>query len=121
MAYNDVADALLALEPNAEFTISGNYYYGVNWLSTSITQPSEAAVNAKIAELTAAEPMRLLREKRDELLRATDWWALSDIAPTAARVTYRQALRDLPATASPVLDSTTQLGFTNVTFPEKPE
>jgi hypothetical protein len=37
----------------------------------------------------------------------------------AAWKTYRQALRDLPASANPVLDERENL--TNVTWPEKPE
>lgn len=38
-----------------------------------------------------------LREKRDGLLAATDWWASTDLTTTDAQTTYRQALRDLPA------------------------
>jgi hypothetical protein len=29
----------------------------------------------QLAEFIAAEPMRLLREERDRLIAATDWWA----------------------------------------------
>jgi hypothetical protein len=43
-----------------------------------------------------------LREKRDQLLHDTDWWASSDLSITEDQTTYRQALRDLPAnTADP--------------------
>jgi hypothetical protein len=39
-----------------------------------------------------------LRNKRNQLLSASDWTVLSDSpTPTAAWKTYRQALRDLPA------------------------
>jgi hypothetical protein len=68
-------------------------------------------VSAKLAELTSAEPMRLLREQRDKLIAATDWWAGSDLAMTDAQTAYRQALRD-------ITDSATSLD--DVTWPTKP-
>jgi len=72
-------------------------------------------IEAKIAELQAAEPLRLLREKRNQLLAATDWMAVSDRTITQAQIDYRQALRDLPETADPQLDE--QGNLTNVTWP----
>ena len=75
----------------------------------------EALVEAKIAELEAAEPLRLLREKRNQLLAQSDWMAVSDRTMTQAQIDYRQALRDLPATADPQLDENGNL--TNVTWP----
>ena len=73
-----------------------------------------SAVNAKAAELRAAEPMKLLREERNRLIAETDWWASSDLAGSmsGARTTYRQALRD-------ITDSATSLD--DVTWPTKPE
>jgi hypothetical protein len=70
-----------------------------------------AEVSAKLAELTSAEPMRLLREERDRLIAATDWWASSDLTMTDAQTAYRQALRD-------ITDSATSLD--DVTWPTKP-
>lgn len=35
------------------------------------------------------------RKKRDELLAATDWWAVSDRIITTEQLAYRQALRDI--------------------------
>jgi hypothetical protein len=60
-----------------------------------------------------------LRISRDQLLKDTDWWVLPDRTPTQAQLDYRQALRDLPATASPALDENGNL--TGVTWPTKPE
>lgn len=42
----------------------------------------------------------LCRAHRDKLLFETDWWVLTD-SPTATseQLSYRQALRDLPAQA----------------------
>ena len=37
------------------------------------------------------------REKRNNLLAETDWWAVTDRTITVEQTTYRQALRDLPS------------------------
>jgi hypothetical protein len=81
--------------------------------------PTEAEIQAKLAELEAAEPLRQLREQRNQLLAQSDWMALSDRTMTQAQIDYRQALRDLPETAEPQLDE--QGNLTNVTWPERPE
>jgi DnaJ-domain-containing protein 1 len=84
-------------------------------MNIGIARPSEEQIQAKIEELTAAEPLRLLREKRNQLLARSDWMAVSDRTMTQAQIDYRQALRDLPATADPQLDENGNL--TNVTWP----
>ena len=63
-------------------------------------------------------PLHELRRLRDELLLVCDWWGSSDHTMTAEQTAYRQALRDLPNTASPTLDSNGEL--TGVTWPTKP-
>ena len=70
-----------------------------------------AAVVAKRDDLIAAEPMKLLRAERDRLIAATDWWAGSDRTMTDAQTAYRQALRDITASATSLDD---------VTWPTKP-
>ena len=64
--------------------------------------------------------MKLLREERDRLLALTDWRASSDLTLSTAWKTYRQSLRDLPATASPKLDANGNLDMSSVTFPTEP-
>ena len=73
-----------------------------------------ADVVAKRAELIAAEPMRLLREKRNRFLAESDWWASSDLVMSDERKVYRQALRDLPK------GLTTPTKVKNVKWPTKP-
>lgn len=70
-----------------------------------------ADVSAKVDELTAAEPLKALREERNRLLAETDWWASSDLTMTAEQTAYRQALRDITNTYSSLDD---------VVFPTKP-
>ena len=106
------ADALLSLCPNAEWIVRGEI---IDWKDTVEVQPTEEQIQAKIAELQAAEPMRLLRIERNKLLAQSDWMAVSDRTMTQAQIDYRQALRDLPETADPQLDENGNL--TNVTWP----
>ena len=89
------AKALQALRPKAQWVLRGDE---LEWLDTEQTQPTEAEITAKIAELEAAEPMRLLRAERNQRLANTDWWASSDLTMTAAQTAYRQALRDITET-----------------------
>lgn len=116
----DITRALLELAPGAEFMCVDNNYNQLTWLSQDIPKPTLEQVNAKIAELQAAEPMRLLRIERDRLIAETDWWVLPDRTPTDEQLAYRQALRDLPDNSTPALDSTTRLGISGVTWPTKP-
>jgi len=78
------------------------------------------AVSDKKTALINAEPMRLLRVERDRLLAETDWMANSDVTLASNWKTYRQSLRDLPASAKPKLDSNGALDMSSVTFPTKP-
>ena len=68
-------------------------------------------VEDKLAELNAAEPLKLLREERNRRIAETDWWASSDLTMTAEQTAYRQALRDITASATSLDD---------VTWPTKP-
>ena len=99
-----------------QFSMSGGTI--INWSDNSVAKPSNSAITAELTRLNNAEPMRLLRLERDEKLAETDWWAVSDLTMSNDRKTYRQALRDLPSSADPKLDSDNFL--TNVTWPTKP-
>ena len=116
----DIPAALQALKPGAQWTLNGEDYTGLTWLDTKQTQPTETEVNSKISELDAAEPMRLLREERDKRIAKTDWRASSDLEISNAWKIYRQALRDLPASASPKLDSNYELDLTYISWPIEP-
>jgi len=116
----DYITAINVLAPNA--TIWGipkneNEFNYLKW-TDSIPKPEWSVIQAKIAELTAAEPLRLLREQRNRLLAQSDWMAVADRTMTQAQIDYRQALRDLPETADPQLDE--QGNLTNVTWPTEP-
>ena len=71
-------------------------------------------VNLTIEELEGVDDRckaEQYRYVRDDLLTETDWWASSERTMTDAEVTYRHALRDVPA----------QADFpTSITWPTKP-
>lgn len=77
-------------------------------------------VKAKKDELIAAEPMRLLRVERNQKLAETDFYALSDVTMSSEMTTYRKALRDLPASATPKLKADGRLDESSFTWPTKP-
>ena len=108
-------NAIQSLKPNSEWVLRGDK---LEWLDNTQTQPTELEIQTKIAELTAAEPMRLLRVERDRLIAKTDWRFRSDLTPSQAWIDYCQALRDLPASATPALDENGNL--TGVTWPTPP-
>ena len=111
------AEALFSLKPNAEWNMVGDTIY---WLDSSETQPTDSEIETEIVRLTNLLPMTLLRKERDIRLAETDWRASSDLTLSTAWKTYRQNLRDLPATASPKLDANGNLDMSSVTFPTEP-
>ena len=111
------SNAINSLVPNASFHLIGQKE--LIW-HDSRPKPTEEEINSKIAELEAAEPMRLLRQERNRRLAETAWRMVEDY-PMSNKLewkTYRQALRDLPATQKPQLNENGML--TNVTWPEVP-
>ena len=117
----DITHALQELKPGAEWVLRGDDYSGLEWLDSSQTKPTETEVTNKVTALDAAEPMRLLRVERDARIALTDWRASSDLTLADAWKTYRQALRDLPASATPKLNSDYELDFSSFTWPTEPE
>ena len=113
------SNALNSLKPNTKWAWIGDAYSGLTWLDSG-TAPTESDINAELTKLTNAEPMRLLRVERDLKLAACDWRANSDVTLADAWKTYRQSLRDLPASASPSLDSDGFLDLSSVTWPTEP-
>ena len=118
MIYNKT-QAISSLKPSAEWSWTGAEYSGLNWTDSS-TKPTESEITAEVTRLTNAEPMRLLRLERDTRLAATDWRASSDLTLADTWKTYRQSLRDLPASSTPTLDSDGNLDMSSVTFPTEP-
>ena len=90
----DAVLAMVGLEKNFGVTANGV----LEWYESSNEgKPTEAEIQAKVSELEAAEPLRLLREERDQKLAATDWRATVDYPGDDKQLwlDYRQALRDI--------------------------
>ena len=95
-------------------------YKMVNGERIQLTAEEEAARDAEEAAWTAGakdRSMANLRAKRNNLLKETDHYGLSDVTITDAMTTYRQELRDLPGT---VADDATAADVDAITFPTKP-
>ena len=106
-----LVEALLSLKPNCQWTIQGEGVSGLTWLDENSEKPTDEELHAKIAELRAAEPMRLLREERNRRIALTDWRFRSDLSPSQEWKDYCVALRDLPANYSPTFDILTEDGY----------
>jgi hypothetical protein len=121
----DIPSALQKLTPGAEWVLRGGEYSGLEWINGhGYEKPTAAELTAKIAELDAEEPVRLLRIERDKKLAATDWKVVKakelGTNLSADFKAYRQALRDLPSTATPTLDERGDLDLSSVTWPTEP-
>ena len=82
-------------------------------------------VQNKIQELTSIETLKKLREIRDSKLRNTDQYVLPDFPLESEEVkqswlTYRQALRDLPANSPNVSIDLNTGKLIGVTWPVPP-
>ena len=117
---HNITTALAVLRPKSEFFLEGDDYSDLDWLDSGTTKPTETEINNKITELDNAEAMKLLREERNRLLNLTDWRASTDLTLSDDWKNYRQALRDLPASASPTLNSDYELDKSSVTWPTVP-
>ena len=117
-----ISTALSELMPTSPFGITDDDYSTIQWMDSGNSLPSIDVINAKIVELDTAEPMRLLRIERNNRLVKCDWTQGADVPNSikTAWQTYRQQLRDLPASASPKLDEFYELDLSSVTWPSKP-
>jgi len=67
-----------------------------NWLSqTGNNSPTEDEITSARTQLDNMRKLTLLRSRRDQLIKDTDWWTVSDRTITEAELAYRQALRDI--------------------------
>ena len=92
-------------------------YHNINGNKVQFTAEEETARDAEEKAVADAAPARALadlRGKRNRLLAATDFYALSDVTLSSDMTTYRQALRDLPA-GKDTVDK-----CNNATWPTKP-
>ena len=89
----------------------GNFSNGVTYESIDFgthEKPPKEELEAKLQEVIAAQPLKELRQQRNQRLTSTDYLFTSDFPHATPEkkqewFEYRQALRDLPtATEDPV-------------------
>lgn len=114
--------AVVALRPGSAWVINA---FGLQWLDPNTTQPTEEEIATKIEELKEAEPMRLLRVERTKRLDECAWVVQKSYSTGQPMpvdwAEYMQALRDLPATATPLLNELGELDLSSVEWPVKPQ
>jgi hypothetical protein len=110
-----IEQAILKINPNAKFTLAENSVsdYEVVWLEGT-TPISKEEIEAQFPAVELEIAMADLRQKRNALLSATDYLALSDNTLSSDMSTYRAALRDITE------DLTTVDEVEAVEFPTKP-
>ena len=89
-------------------------FKNVDGVNVQFTAEEETARDAEEKVWSDAAPSRemaQIRQRRDALLKETDHFGLGDVTMSEAMTTYRQALRDLPASNTVYAD---------VTWPTKP-
>ena len=92
-------------------------YHNINGNRVQFTAEEETARDNEETAWTNAAPARALanlRQQRNSLLSATDFYALSDVTMSEDMTTYRQALRDLPSGKDTVKKCE------DATWPDKP-
>ena len=111
---DDFGYALHLIDSDAVIEIEGTGIYGTSnhrltceWDDEVATFPTADEMNAAVVKGNWDRA----RKERNELLATTDFYALSDVTMSADMTTYRQALRDIPASVEDSKD---------VVWPEKP-
>jgi len=96
-------------------------FHNINGTNVQFTAEEETARDNEETAIANAAPARalvILREKRDGLLKVSDWEIIQELEKGNAisddMKTYRQALRDLPNGKDTVAKCT------NATWPTKP-
>jgi len=114
VAADDFGFALNLINPEAIIQIMQYGTYGTSSLRLVCEWDDDKGVFPTADEMNAAVVVAnwdRVRKERNELLATTDFYALSDVTMSDDMETYRQALRDVPASVENSED---------VVWPEKP-
>ena len=110
-----IQEAILKINPEAKVTVYGTDINTsiINW-HEGTTPISKADIQAQFPAVEFDMAMEDLRAKRNNLLKETDHYALSDQSLSDDMRTYRQSLRDITNGLTTVAD------VEAVTWPTKP-
>ena len=108
-----IEKAILKINPNAEFSVNANDINQITWHNETTPIP-KADIEAQFTAVEFDMAMEDLRAKRNNLLKDTDHYALSDQTLSDDMRTYRQSLRDITNGLTTVAE------VEAVVFPTKP-
>ena len=110
-----IIEAILKINPNAKVSVRGSDINTceIEWLNGT-TPISKADIEAQFTAVEFDMAMEDLRAKRNNLLKDTDHYALSDQTLSDDMRTYRQSLRDITNGLTTVVE------VEAVVFPTKP-
>jgi hypothetical protein len=113
MIKNKIIKAILKINPTAQVSVSEEDINTITW-ENGTTPISKENIEAQFPAVELEMAMADLRQKRNALLSATDYLALSDNTMSDDVKVYRQALRDITE------GLTTKEEVEAVEFPTKP-
>jgi hypothetical protein len=108
-----IIEAIKKINPNAEVSVNADDINQITW-HNGTTPISKEDIEAQFPAVELEMAMADLRQKRNALLSATDYLALSDNIMSDNVKAYRQALRDITE------GLTTKEEVEAVEFPTKP-
>ena len=109
-----IITAIQLIKPDANCSVSGDDINNIKWYDGNPENITAAQIQSKLAEADLKIAPIELREKRNRLLKETDFYALSDVTMSSEMETYRQELRDITEGLTTVED------VEAVVFPTKP-
>ena len=121
-----LAQVLETITPGVSYTSDGTTWESVVFDDDNFAKPHDEMYESALYKLTYTEEARILafnklREERNALLDKSDKYMTQDYPrkhEVEDWIMYRQALRDLPRTARPILDEDGNL--TGVDWPAIP-
>jgi hypothetical protein len=92
-----IFSALATLTPSAEWSIDGDDYNTITWLSPNIPQPTLEEIQTEIVRLEAQALIDACKKQAKKLLADTDWALVTDVALALTNqadfIAYRAAVR----------------------------
>tara|TARA_Y100000389_G_C17321468_1_gene443292 strand:+ start:518 stop:952 length:435 start_codon:yes stop_codon:yes gene_type:complete len=85
--------------------LTGYNYENIEWITSDVGKPSEEDINSRLEQCKVTYLSERVRYDRDMRLTATDFLTVSDFPFPSDQIrqawlTYRQELRNVPATTS---------------------
>jgi len=92
----NLVKAIQFARPNEQWSLKGNEYSGLTWVSDT-PKPSEEELKAAWESIKTDVLWEPVRDLRNSLLASSDWTQLPDVSAVDRRAwaSYRKKLRDI--------------------------